>query len=166
MKKCPPGVICVENITLTVVIIIFALLVFFIYINSKDNTKKISNNITIDQPSSNLGWLPSWPYTNVPDVLLNPYSPPFKDERYFVPINISTNIGAVRSEYRQLGIITPLNGASITTFSAPSSNSYLLTYKIGAKTGSVQYSWTNTNLYTFVFTDVDGKQTNATYQRK
>jgi hypothetical protein len=62
--------------------------------------------------------------------------------------------------------LTPLNGASITTFSAPSSNSYLLTYKIGAKTGSVQYSWTNTNLYTFVFTDVDGKQTNATYQRK
>jgi len=62
--------------------------------------------------------------------------------------------------------LTPLNGASITTFSAPSSNSYLLTYKIGAKTGSVQYSWTNANLYTFVFTDVDGKQTNATYQRK
>ena len=62
--------------------------------------------------------------------------------------------------------LTPLNGASITAFSAPSSNSYLLTYKIGTKTGSVQYSWTNANLYTFVFTDVDGKQTNATYQRK
>ena len=62
--------------------------------------------------------------------------------------------------------LTPLNGASITAFSAPTSNSYLLTYKIGTKTGSVQYSWTNANLYTFVFTDVDGKQTNATYQRK
>jgi hypothetical protein len=114
MKKCPPGVICIENITLSIVIIIFAILIFFIYINSKENTKKISNNITIDQPqsSSNLGWLPSWPYTNVPDVLLNPYSPPLKDERYLVPINISTNIGAVKSEYRQIGIITPLNGAS------------------------------------------------------
>jgi len=62
--------------------------------------------------------------------------------------------------------LTPLNGASITAFSAPSASSYLLTYKIGTKTGSVQYSWTNANLYTFVFTDVDGKQTNATYQRK
>ena len=62
--------------------------------------------------------------------------------------------------------LTPLNGASITAFSAPTASSYLLTYKIGAKTGSVQYSWTNANLYTFVFTDVDGKQTNATYQRK
>ena len=36
----------------------------------------------------------------------------------------------------------------------------------GAKTGSVQYSWTTANLYTFVFTDVDGKQTSSTYQRK
>ena len=62
--------------------------------------------------------------------------------------------------------LTPLNGASITAFSAPTASSYLLTYKIGAKTGTVQYSWTNANLFAFVFTDVDGKQTNATYQRK
>lgn len=62
--------------------------------------------------------------------------------------------------------LTPLNGASITAFSAPTANSYLLTYKIGAKTGSVQYSWTNANLFTFTFTDVDGKQSNASYQRK
>lgn len=62
--------------------------------------------------------------------------------------------------------LTPLNGATITSFSAPSVNSYLLAYKIGAKSGSVQYSWTNANLYTFTFTDVDGKQTSASYQRK
>lgn len=62
--------------------------------------------------------------------------------------------------------LTPLNGASITAFSAPTATSYLLTYKIGVKTGSVQYSWTTANLYTFTFTDVDGKQTSSTYQRK
>ena len=62
--------------------------------------------------------------------------------------------------------LTPLNGASITAFSAPTATSYLLTYKIGTKTGSVQYSWTTANLYTFTFTDVDGKQTSSTYQRK
>jgi hypothetical protein len=117
MKKCPPGMICLENITLFVLFIIFGILIFFIYINSKENTKKISNNINIDQqPSSSLGlgFLPSWPYNNVQDVLLNPYSPPFKDERYFVPINVSTNIGAVPQDtnYRQMGIITPLNGSS------------------------------------------------------
>jgi hypothetical protein len=52
---------------------------------------------------------------------MNPYVPPLKDERYLVPnisfvppgtvpINISTNIGAVDTEYRQVGILTPVKG--------------------------------------------------------
>jgi hypothetical protein len=116
MKKCPPGVICVENVSLMILFIIFGILIFFIYINSKENSKKINNTINIEQqqqhPSSSfgLGFLPSWPYNNLQDVLINPYSPPLKDERYLVPINISTNVGAVNSEYRQIGIMTPLNG--------------------------------------------------------
>ena len=127
MKKCPPGVICVENITLLLLFIIIGILVFFIYVNTKDSNKNINNRIIIDQtkPSNNSPsfmstLLPSWPYNNVQqDVLLNPYSPPYKDERYYVqgppikvPINISTNIGAVNTEYRQMGIMTPLNGSS------------------------------------------------------
>ena len=47
-------------------------------------------------------------------MLLDPYAAPFKDERYFVPINVSTNVGATpaNTAYRQMGILTPLNGAS------------------------------------------------------
>jgi hypothetical protein len=73
--------------------------------------------------------VPSYPYNNYPssnypkDVLLNPYSPPLSDERYFlpemsfvprrsIPINMSTNIGAVETNYRQLGILNPLNGTN------------------------------------------------------
>jgi hypothetical protein len=78
-------------------------------------------------PKTTTGFLPSWPYTNddyvygavsqvygSKDVLLNPLAPPLKDERYFVPINVSTNIGATptNTEYRQMGIITPLNGTN------------------------------------------------------
>jgi hypothetical protein len=50
------------------------------------------------------------------DVLLNPYSPPLNDERYFqnrnrgFPINVNTT--AVESTFRQVGILTPLNGVS------------------------------------------------------
>jgi hypothetical protein len=67
------------------------------------------------------GLLPSWPYNNLQkDVLLNPYSPPLSDERYLmprfnsipiqsVPINVSTNVGAVDTNYRQVGIITSSN---------------------------------------------------------
>jgi hypothetical protein len=136
MKKCPPGVICVENITLTLLFIIIFILGFFIYSNSKQNiTVNERHNITVEnnkEPSN--GWfsslIPSWPYNNLPqDVLLNPYAAPYRDERYLanargiplttvplgtVPINVSTNIGATSADtsYRQMGIITPLNGTS------------------------------------------------------
>ena len=62
--------------------------------------------------------------------------------------------------------LTPLSGATITDFSAPTSSSYNLTYKIGTKTGSVNYSWNSSGLFTFNFTDVNGTQTTSTYQRK
>jgi hypothetical protein len=71
---------------------------------------------------------PNVPYNNLPppvpgDVLLDPYIPPLRDERYLVPslnyippgavpINISTNPGAVDTNYRQVGILTPLNSSS------------------------------------------------------
>lgn len=120
MRKCPKGVICVENITLTVLFMIFAVLVVFIYMNSTTNKTVVE----VDAPSTNgwfTGFVPSWPYTNLPtkDVLLNPYDAPYRDERYLVPagiipINVPTNIGAtpVNTAYRQMGIITPLNGTS------------------------------------------------------
>jgi hypothetical protein len=125
MKKCPPGVICVENITMVLLVIIVLILGFLIYANSSKNI----NNIQIENDKeSSSGWfqrlIPSWPYNNLPkDVLLNPYDAPYRDERYFinstipinsVPINVSTNIGSVPSDtsYRQMGIITPLNGVS------------------------------------------------------
>jgi len=121
MKKCPPGIICIENVTLFLLFIIIGILCFFIYSNSKTNiTINEKENINFnnkDRPSYEL--VPSWPYNNLSnDVLLNPYSAPYSDERYFIPkaipINISTNIGATPSNtsYRQMGIITPLNGIS------------------------------------------------------
>jgi hypothetical protein len=132
MKRCPPGVLCVENITLFLMMIIFLVLGYLVYINIKENnngakgeTINIEQNVQEPRGLSTLfGLIPSYPYTNLPnDVLLNPYSAPYRDERYFipevslanrnsVPINISTNIGSVDTTYRQLGMLTPLNGTS------------------------------------------------------
>jgi hypothetical protein len=120
MKKCPPGVICVENVSLIIILLVIG---FFIYMIFKNNTNNTNNNITFENKRDGLfsNFLPSLPYTNLQkDVLLNPYDAPYKDERYFVqnipinavPINVSTNVGAVDTTYRQMGIITPLNGAS------------------------------------------------------
>lgn len=129
MKKCPPGVICVENYSMFFFIICSLILLYLIYLNlgvqNQTSTEKIVIKDTIREKDNNgyngwvSGWLPSWPYTNLPsDPLLNPYAPPLRDERYFVPaidvrgavpINVSTNIGAVDTQYRQLGIMTSTN---------------------------------------------------------
>jgi len=133
MKKCPPGVICVENYSMFFIIICILVIIYLIYksMNTQNitvNNKPSEKIIIKDTQRENSGWfgglIPSWPYTNLPsDPLLNPYAPPLRDERYFipgfngvpmgaVPINVSTNIGAVDTSYRQLGILTPSNGSS------------------------------------------------------
>jgi len=135
MKKCPPGVICVENYSMFFMVICILVLAYIIYntvykqnivVNNSPSEKIIirDSNTTRENGLSGWfgGWIPSWPYTNLPsDPLLNPYAPPLRDERYFtpgfgniippgaVPINVSTNIGAVDTQYRQLGIMTATN---------------------------------------------------------
>jgi hypothetical protein len=141
MKKCPPGVICIENITgffliITVFVVIF---LYIMYSNYRPQKIQVNNNLsekTIVKENTResggfgfgygLGYnglnvRPNYGYTNLPgDVLLNPYVPPLSDERYLspsynfippgtIPINIPTNIGAVETNYRQIGILTPLN---------------------------------------------------------
>ena len=134
MKKCPPGVICIENFTSVIFFIILFIVGYFMYVNYKNQSNsnhhqkqsnaKIQSNIY----SQEIVLQPNIPYNNLNliernDVLLNPYDAPYKDERYLmpkvslipagtVPINVSTNISAVDTNYRQLGIITPLNGTT------------------------------------------------------
>lgn len=136
MKKCPPGLICIENYTMFFIVICISILVYIIYSRTLKQSIVVNNSpsekiVIKDTTRENIGydnwfngWVPSWPYTNLPsDPLLNPYAPPLRDERYFVPgfpsravppvglvpINVSTNIGAVDTQYRQLGILTATN---------------------------------------------------------
>jgi hypothetical protein len=123
--SCPSGFICFENISL--ILLIVGLIVFAYYsLNNHNSPSKVEvrNNI---YPESNgfFGGGLSWPYTNIGlGTFFNPLAPPLRDERYItsfplgggvapvVPINVPTNIGAVETNYRQLGIITPLNQSS------------------------------------------------------
>ena len=112
MKKCRSNFKYIY-LFLIIFVIIFILICLFIF--SKQKIKVINTQPIIS---------PNFPYSNLPtDVLLNPYSPPLKDERFLIPqinyiplntipINVSTNIGAVDTNYRQVGIITPINGSS------------------------------------------------------
>jgi hypothetical protein len=130
MKKCPPGVICIENYSMFFIIICIVIFIYILYTTLFKQKIVVNNSpsekiIIKDTSRENIGWLnnwfPSWPYSNLPsDPLINPYAPPLRDERYFipggtaipvntVPINVSTNIGAVDTQYRQLGIMNSTN---------------------------------------------------------
>jgi len=129
MKKCPPGVLCIENMSIFYILILILILFYVVYntifkpvvINNNNH----NNNPSVKEETRERGfgsWFsPSYPYTNLgKDVLLDPYVPPLSDDRYFVPqinrvpygtmpINVSTNVGAVDTNYRQMGILTALS---------------------------------------------------------
>jgi len=138
-NKCQPGIICIENITMGFIVILSIIVLYFMYsifvkqtINYNTNNTNRFDNSNYERENniiSRLNLIPQYPnipYNNnlspyIPrDVLLNPYNPPLRDERYFlpqinvipsgtVPINISTNVGAVDTNYRQVGILNPTN---------------------------------------------------------
>ena len=123
-KRCPPGVICIENITIIIVSIIVAGVVIFISLKSQ-NAPTNERIIIKEQPevvqTDGLFPRPSYSFSNMQnDVLMNPYQAPLRDDRYFpslggdargVPINIPTR--SVEANYRQVGILTRLNGTEM-----------------------------------------------------
>ena len=112
MKRCPPGVVCLENATMMFLVICIIAVGYFIYTRMNKTASVVIQNNRVQTESRHLR-------NDGVDVLLNPYSPPFNDERYFnkglgnrggIPINMNTT--AVDSTFRQVGILTPLNGSS------------------------------------------------------
>jgi hypothetical protein len=122
MKKCPPGVICIENISL-IILALITLIIFYLVYQQMNKTPR-DDNVVVDIQQNVSG---QGDYTMRPDVLLNPYTPPLRNDRYYMndlprfgirseappmfstPVNVSTNIGAVDTSYRQVGILTPIN---------------------------------------------------------
>ena len=119
MKKCPPGIICIENITLIFIVIAVGFILMHVWNQPKQQQQQVVIKEETRDMDGGMGMgggvymRPNVAYTNLPgDVLLNPYAPPLRDERYLVPINVSTNVGAVDTTYRQVGMMTPLSGES------------------------------------------------------
>ena len=135
VKRCPPGVFCIENVSLTIMIIAaVALWVYFLKPVNADSMYNESHqhhmqhqtqhhmqhqmqhqmqqtHPSMFQARANYG------VSNAQgDVLLNPYVPPLRDDRAtldvrgpVVPINVSTQ-GVANAEYRQVGILTRISG--------------------------------------------------------
>jgi len=101
-KKCPPGVICIENITLCISIILCIFVIWFIKSNPPTmfvQTHDVANDTYI-RPSAMVS-------NRSNDVLMNPYQPPLRDNSIYtnpLPVHIATS--SVHTEYRQMGILT------------------------------------------------------------
>jgi hypothetical protein len=120
-KRCLPGVICIENITIIITLIIIGCGILFL--NMYNNTSLVREKIIIKE--NNYGSNEYFPQpgfsfsNNANDILMNPYKAPLRDDRLFpidsphrgVPINISTQ--SVDSSYRQVGILTRMNSVEM-----------------------------------------------------
>jgi hypothetical protein len=124
-KKCIPGLICIENMTLFIlfVVSVITIYVYYVYIvklpKDTNNTKVIIvSPLTSSRETSILGGV-----ATRNDILNDPYSPPLKSDGYYtqrnssdirsvppisppiqVPVNIETR--GLSSQYSQLGILT------------------------------------------------------------
>jgi hypothetical protein len=100
-RKCPPGAICIENITLIFLIMIILLIIYlFNRMQNKDNVVIVQQpqhiETTRDNVFLNPHIIPS--RNNVYDKSLDPRGTPV------LPINIRTQ--GIEQQFRQVGILT------------------------------------------------------------
>ena len=139
-KKCVPGVICFENVTIVVILLVLAVFVYYFYKISNFSNDRIPENSgrRMMNENSGAGGMMMMPEMNrgfvfnnslmlpprMNDPLLDPYNPPLRDtSAYFIgggggvrgmiPINIPTQGPMMADEYRQIGILTRANGSEM-----------------------------------------------------
>lgn len=104
-KKCIPGVFCIENMTLFILMVIFILIIYIMvsmnktsYTNSQSTQSHTLPNIVIVSPNNLSGQ----------DKFNNPFNPP--TQNVGIPVNMRTR--GEPSEYQQIGILTRTNNSS------------------------------------------------------
>ena len=115
-KRCPPGVICIENITIIFVLIVVGFVVLFLKLQ-QEKQAEVRERVVIKESRKNEHHNPiTFPTNGLSDILMDPYQAPLKDERVYprnipdprgLPINIPTQ--SVDTNYRQVGILTRNN---------------------------------------------------------
>lgn len=108
-RKCPPGVICIENMSFIFLIIVISLgiIIFLQRTQAQILPQRDLRPPVIVQKV--LQERPRMPRS----VLLNPYTPPLRNTTFFssnwgVPINVPTR--NINTSYRQVGILTRQGG--------------------------------------------------------
>ena len=116
-KKCVPGLICIENMTLFVLILVILLFIYVWYNQYRIHQKtpnSTGEKVILVNTSSNIPQLV--PIASRQDVFNDPYSPPGKNPVIYprnsgdvrgIPVNIQTR--GVDNDYQQVGILTRSN---------------------------------------------------------
>tara|TARA_B110000285_G_C14815931_1_gene464174 strand:+ start:117 stop:713 length:597 start_codon:yes stop_codon:yes gene_type:complete len=110
-KKCAPGVICIENITLFLIIIFLLIGLYLWYITNIQPLKQKQAAGNAGQPSPIL-----LPISSRQDEFNDPYQPPLKKDMYHlkdssdvrgIPVNVETR--GLPTTYQQIGILNRTN---------------------------------------------------------
>lgn len=129
-KKCPPGVICIENVSFLFFGLSILIVLVILFLNSntdkmmflKNHTNTASYNIPnkLDDYTHSQPKFQHYHHKNQHsnnDILLDPYSAPLRDDRLIntdnyngpkMPINQATQ--SHDTNYRQIGILTRVHG--------------------------------------------------------
>ena len=113
VQSCLPNMFCIRNTTIVLVVILGALIAYIIYSKYGNNSNNNSGNNS-GMPSMQRMYTPFYTMP-IPDVLENPYAPPLRDDRYHdavipIPINVRTQGPPANVNYRQVGLLTRVNG--------------------------------------------------------
>jgi hypothetical protein len=114
-KKCIPGVICIENMTLAVFLFLFVVLAYLYYVFLVKVSQPTSQIITVQ---SSYPTVSGSGIQGTPNIVMDPYAPPIRtDGIYFpnrergIPVNIETR--GLSQEYTQMGILTRTQGGEL-----------------------------------------------------
>jgi len=163
-KKCVPGVLCIENMTLAFLFIVVCMMVYMYYNLAKPYYKETPKIIVVSNPAVGIS-------TRL-DPINDPYMPPLKKDGYYhpsdssdirgqpdprgIPINIRSR--GLNSDYSQIGILT-----------RSSSNDNMILPLMGRRNMAGRDKWqyytmTNTgNLNTKLPISVSGKNCTSEY---
>ena len=126
--KCLPNMFCIRNTTIFFIVILSAIGIYFFYSNySKVVVTQITPSMATPQMSVSPLFMMSSRVANS-DVLEDPYAPPLRNDSYFgginggvgqnmmmpmsagMPINVRTQGPPINTNYRQVGLLTRING--------------------------------------------------------
>ncbi len=112
--KCLPNMFCVKNTTIFLIVLLGILAGYFMYSKYYISEKVIS---TMQMPQMQMPPMFMQGSGNS-DILENPYAPPLRNDSYYsgisggitMPINVRTQGPPINTNYRQVGLLTRING--------------------------------------------------------